>query len=294
MTDYFSDREYGSRPKVRESINKNVWDALQSLIEARINDASLAEAFPGDPCLDGNGIVSTDQDALWSRVRGDIPCLFDGYSDSLPDTPKILDLVQFIARHIVNPIRLDWHVHRKHQHLEFDRAEGLRKFVDDINRIFSRNGLAYELTESGIVKRTIPAPIAEMMKRTHVRTGDNHLDGLLETAIDRFLSPKPEGRQDALEKLWDAFERLKTVEAGKDKREQANALIDRATSGDSPVFRLIVEKEFRALTDAGNELRIRHSEIGSEPVGDSGEKDYLFSRMFSLFWLVLKATGRMS
>ena len=133
-----------------------------------------------------------------------------------------------------------------------------------------------------------------MMKRTHFRTGDDHLDDLLETAIDRFLSPKPEARQDALEKLWDAFERLKTIEAGKDKRIQAGALIDRAISGDAPVFRVIVEEDFRALTDVGNKLRIRHSEIGKEPAGDGGEKDYLFSRMYSLLWLVLKATGRMS
>lgn len=296
MTDYFSDREYGPRPKVREDINKNVWDAIESLIDNRINDGSLAKAFPGEPCLDGNAIVSTDQAALWNRVRGDIRGIFDEHYDSfaLPDTPMILDFVEFIARHVEEPIRLDWHGPLKHHHLEFDRVEGLRKFVEDVNRIFSRNGLAYELTESGTVKRTIPVPIADMMKRTHFRTGDDHLDDLLETAIDRFLSPKPEARQDALEKLWDAFERLKTIEAGKDKRIQAGALIDRAISGDAPVFRVIVEEDFRALTDAGNKLRIRHSEIGKEPVGDGGEKDYLFSRMYSLLWLVLKATGRMS
>ncbi len=34
--------------------------------------------------------------------------------------------------------------------------------------------------------------------------------------------------------------------------------------------------------------------LKSLQVGDGGEKDYLFSRMFSLLWLVLKATGRMS
>ena len=145
-----------------------------------------------------------------------------------------------------------------HHHLKIDREAGLEKFVEDINRIFSRNGLAYELSESGAIERTVPAPMADLVKRTSFRTGDNDLDGLLDTAIDRFLSPKPEARQDALEKLWDAFERLKTIEGGKDKKARATALIDRAISDDAPVFRSVVETEFKTMTKVGNELRIRH------------------------------------
>ena len=136
--------------------------------------------------------------------------------------------------------------------------------------------------------------MADLVKRTSFRTGDSDLDGLLDTAIDRFLSPNPEARQDALEKLWDAFERLKTIEGGKDKKARAAALIDRAVSDDAPVFRSIVVTEFKAMTKAGNELRIRHSEVGHEPVGETGEKDYLFMRLYALVWLMLKRTRRLS
>ena len=48
------------------------------------------------------------------------------------------------------------------------------------------------------------------------------------------------------------------------------------------------------MTKAGNELRIRHSEVGHEPVGETGEKDYLFMRLHSLVWLMLKRTWRLS
>src|SRR5260370_34129934 len=62
------------------------------------------------------------------------------------------------------------------------------------------------------------------------QTGDAETDRLLEAARRRILSPKPEDRQDALEKLWDAFERLKTLEPGANKREQADALLDRVAA----------------------------------------------------------------
>ena len=48
------------------------------------------------------------------------------------------------------------------------------------------------------------------------------------------------------------------------------------------------------MTKVGNELRIRHVEVGHEPVGETGEKDYLFMRLYSLVWLMLKRTWRLS
>ncbi len=136
--------------------------------------------------------------------------------------------------------------------------------------------------------------MAERFKRAEFRTGDQDLNDLLDTAIERFLLPTPEARQDALEKLWDAFERLKTIEAPGDKQRGATILINKAIAADATVFRSAITNEFRAMTKIGNKLRIRHSEVGQEPVGNNGEKDYLFMRLFSLIWLMLKGTGRLS
>ena len=290
MTDYYTDREFGPKPRVKENINRKVWDAIESLIESRIGDDSLSCAFPRDRCpADGYPFVGTDSDAIVKRVRGD--GIEEVFNRSLPSTHQILEYVEFIARHIEKPIRLDsnWDNYWKHYHLQFDREEGLRDFVNEINTIFSRNCLAYELTSSGSVRRILPAPIIEMINRTPFQTGDDDLDGLLDTAVTRFLSGESEAKQDAIEKLWDAFERLKTIEPGKDKRTKAKALIRRATSNGAPVFRSIVENEFSALTHAGNALHIRHSEVGKELVGNDGEKDYVFSRMFALINFLLNA-----
>ena len=48
------------------------------------------------------------------------------------------------------------------------------------------------------------------------------------------------------------------------------------------------------MTTAGNKLHIGHPEVGQEPVGETGEKDYLFMRLYALVWLMLKRTRRLS
>ena len=296
MTDYFSDHEFGPKPKVEETIGEVVWEAIFSLVETMINNGSLSYNFPLS-CLDGNAICGTNEDAMMKAIRaeiGDLDVDWRYSSYNVPETAAILDLVIFVARNVAKPTQLDWHQYAKHYHLELDRERGLQKFVEDINRLFSRNGLAYTLTDSGTIERTLPALVAEQLKRAAFRTGDQELDDLLDNAVKRFLSPKPEAKQDALEKLWDAFERLKTIEAPGSKKVTAGKLINKATVSVGAVFRLVVQEEFSALTKIGNDLRIRHSEVGKEAVGDNGEKDYLFMRLFLLIWLMLKGTGRLS
>ncbi len=306
MTTYFSDRELGPKPAVEEAIDGVVWQAILSIIDTRVNDGSLAYGFPSH-CPDGNAIEGTDRHAMWTLLRAEIGELagdeaegWDTFSymmrsaENLPNTSAILDLIEFVARHVGQPTEGRWHNFFRHHHLELDREQGLRNFVEDINRLFSRNGLAYKLTATGIMERTVPAPMAERFKRKGFRTGDQELDDLLDASIERFLVPTPKARQDALEKLWDAFERLKTIEAPGNKKAGATILIDEAVAADASVLRSAIATEFRALTKIGNDLRIRHSEVGKEPVGDNGEKDYLFMRLFSLIWLMLKGTGRLS
>ncbi|OYT68309.1 MAG: hypothetical protein CFK52_15325, partial [Chloracidobacterium sp. CP2_5A] len=96
------------------------------------------------------------------------------------------------------------------------------------------------------------------------RTGDAETDRLLEAARKLILAPDVDRRRDALEKLWDAFERLKALEPGPDKRAQAEALLDRAAGPAAPRLRALVGEEAKALTDIGNSFRIRHSETSQE------------------------------
>jgi hypothetical protein len=105
-------------------------------------------------------------------------------------------------------------------------------------------------------------------------------------------APDFDQRRDSLEKLWDAFERMKTLEPGADKRSQADALLNRAAGISMPGIRILLGEEAKALTDIGNRFRIRHAESSQEIISTSEQIDYLFQRMYAFIRLVLKSTGR--
>ncbi len=62
------------------------------------------------------------------------------------------------------------------------------------------------------------SPVLRTVVSGGFKTGDPVLDELLRVAQSKFLSNNPNLRKEAMEKLWDAWERLKTLEIGKDKR----------------------------------------------------------------------------
>jgi hypothetical protein len=51
--------------------------------------------------------------------------------------------------------------------------------------------------------------LAEELRRVLFQTGDPELDAMLEAARTKFLSPDPNVRRESLEKLWDAWERVR-------------------------------------------------------------------------------------
>jgi hypothetical protein len=177
----------------------------------------------------------------------------------------------------------------QHTHYTYDKAGGQTRFEEDINRIFERNGLAFNLV-GGEVGRIAPAVFQEALAETVFKTGDAILDEMLESARQKFLNRSFTMRRESLEKLWDAWERLKTVEAGKDKKAKVTVLLDKA--GAEPTFRGILEVEAKSLTELGNTLMIRHSETDKIPIRESVQVDYLFQRMFAMLVLLLKASGR--
>lgn len=291
---YFSDRERGPRARTKEAIPERVWEAVYELIQSRINDGSFGASFP-DMCIDGRGPTGTDAGALWRTARAEIPDLPEYIrADEVPDLLVILDLLEFCARSIGQPIQRSFHSYFGHHHLDFDREAGLAGFVAAVDRLFARNGIAFELTAEGIARRLGPPLLRDELGQAVFRTGDPDTDRLLEDARGRFLSPQLTDRQDALDKLWDAFERIKTLEAGANKRETAAQLLDRAASAQAPKFRAFLDNEAKELTTIGNSLRIRHSETDKEPVQASEQVDYLFHHLFSFLFLLLRATRRAS
>lgn len=65
-----------------------------------------------------------------------------------------MDLIQFCFKHIAKLINGKFHEFYGHYHINnFDEQNGRDEFVDKINTIFYRNGLAYELKFSGEIKK---------------------------------------------------------------------------------------------------------------------------------------------
>jgi hypothetical protein len=284
---YFSDRERGERPRTAEDVPPTVWAALVDLIDERINDGALGYGFP-EFCPDGAGCCGCDSMKLARRLKAEIPDLdWPLRVDEAPEIASMMDLLEFCARNIGKPIEHGRHSYFSHRHLGHDVETGQAQFRADLDLLFRRNGVAFEMDENGLMHRLAPEGLREALAIARFQTGDEALDRLLESARSKFLSPKNQIRREALESLWDAFERLKTVDAPGNKRAGIAMLLDSTASG--PRFRQLLEGEARTLTDAGNTFQIRHNEVDQEPVTSLAEVDYLFHRLFALTQLLLAA-----
>ena len=290
---YFSDREQGPRPRIGELIDLTAWGGLAVLVQRLINSHWFAQDYSED-CPDGRGVAGTDKNSLALSLRAELPLLgqpdeatwnWSLDSGALPPTPAILDLIEFSYRTVAKPRPVDHHDFFGHDHLAFDSAGGKADFRANVNRILARNGLAFELDARGLVIRLAPPVLRETLGTTEFRTGDAHLDSMLEAARTKYLSPDPTVRREGLEKLWDAWERLKTVLVAGDKKASAKALLDRAAT--EPAMRSRLESEAKELTEIGNSFMIRHTETGKTPIGSSEQVDYLFHRLFALIRLLI-------
>jgi hypothetical protein len=133
-------------------------------------------------------------------------------------------------------------------------------------------------------QRPIPPVLFEAMGRLPP-SGDVTLDEILRDACRKFKDPAPAVRRDAVEKLWDAWERLKTLDNASDKKLSVKELLDSACS--EPNFRNLLEAEAVALTKTGNDFQIRHFEASKTPVPGPAEFEYLFHRLYALIHYLL-------
>jgi len=285
---FFSDREYGERPRSDERLTENVWDGIRAEIAARVSDGSFGATYP-KTCEDGAGPVGTDETSFWHALRARVPDLENApwwNTNQLPPLPAAMDTIEFCWRSIGKPLqRGQEHEFFRHFHLYYDVEAGRTEFRNAINQIFARNGTAFELRDGGVLIRIAGPVIREAVSSSFFSTPDRDLNEMLEIARRKFLDPDESIRREALEKLWDAFERIKTIGTGNDKAAKAEAMLSRICGPSSPRFRDTMSNEARALTTIGNSLQIRHSETTQERLAWSGHVDYLFHRMFAFLYL---------
>jgi hypothetical protein len=286
----FTDRYGQGLPRTKEELDDDSRAALWGLLANRIQEEWFGFAFP-DQCRDGylyagTAINRLQRDMgmyriLWplDQLRADEPAT-DG---------QVFDAVEYSFQHVAEPSNPQLHSYMSHTHYDYDQDKGRTRFQDDVNRLFERNGLAFELKD-GEVRRIAPAVLHEALEQGVFNTGDDDLDRLLHTAREKFLHRSLDVRREGLEKLWDAWERLKTVEPGKDKKAQATALLDKAAA--EPTYRAMLANEAMVLTKIGNDFMIRHTETNKTPINESTHVDYMFHRMFAIIRLLLKMSGR--
>lgn len=121
----------------------------------------------------------------------------------------------------------------------------------------------------------------ELLFDNQKQTDDEELNKLIQEAKDRFFNPKD--KHIALEKLWDAFERIKTYFNGNKKQSSGKLVSLVSKDFDFELF----ETEFLTLTKLGNNYRIRHHETDKKEIKEIKHENYLFFRMLSLIDLCL-------
>ena len=292
---YFSERENGEAPREKEEINETVWRGIQALISTGWQNGAFGAKYPL-ACRNGTAVVGMDVRAFIDSMRAEIPGLptypdyphyCENWTTADLSTLNILDIVEFCWKSIGKPIQTEYHDRLEHQHLKFDQIQGQEEFRKDIETIFRRNGIAYELTDEGRIERLVSPVFRDALTDTGPDTGESEFDRLLTTAKEKFIDPDPDTRREALESLWDAWERLKTIDQD-DKKSGIKAILDATARSESSKFRGALKEEATTLTEIGNSLRIRHSETDQEKLAQSEHADYLFYRLYSLIHLILR------
>src|SRR5438034_1456168 len=134
------------------------------------------------------------------------------YEGTIPTDGQVFDLIEFSYEFIAEAQDPSLHSYMSHSHYKYNRDSGRDKFANDVNRIFERNGIAFELKD-GEIMRIAPAMLQESLADAVFKTGDAILDNLLEVSRQKIMNCALEVRREALEKIWDAWERLKTIGA---------------------------------------------------------------------------------
>ena len=283
INEYFSERELGKAVLTTEEINYKVFNGVISIFNKYIQ--SFAKDYPMY-CEDFDSVIcDTNLSLLWSSLGAEIPNLkvplrfveneyqFDKYA--------FLDFLEFCYKHIYDVEEYEPHDYFKHHHLSFSKTNTMKEnFRKEVNRIFGRNSIIFYLNEFGQIKRKLPVAMDTVISNINLDTSDTRLNELVALAINNIQNAKLIDRIIALEKLWDAFERMKTYYSAEKKKSAEQLIKDVANKTDK--FDEVLSNEFKALTEIGNKYQIRHFENGKIQINSCEHIDYLFYRMLSV------------
>lgn len=155
------------------------------------------------------------------------------------------------------------------------------KFEKEINAIFKLNNINIEL-RNGEIHSTSNKAIG-LDDSTNI--DEAGLEELIRIAEDLYNKGN---YSYAVEKIWDAFERIKTYYYPTlDKKKSVEKIINDISYGNEHIKKMF-DIEFKVLTDIGNSYRIRHHEINKIDISKELHYKYFYKRCLALISVLLE------
>lgn len=155
------------------------------------------------------------------------------------------------------------------------------KFEKEINTIFKLNDISIEL-KSGEIHSTNNITIE---LDSSIRISEVGIEELIVTAEDLYRKGK---YSYAVEKIWDAFERIKTYYYPSLNKKKSAEKIIKDISFENENIKMMFDIEFKTLTDIGNNYRIRHHEINKIDISKELHYKYFYKRCLALISVLLE------
>lgn len=302
---YYTER-HGMRKPVEKTYTISVdhYALLLHCCEKYYNN--IAWKYP-EQCRDGYGCCGLDYSQFDLDLKYEIPSLFrdeygrisspvihrnifepDDKTDEY-DQYALLDFIEFFAQNCRDVIIGSFHSYYGHHHLTYKDTNGVfLQFQTEINDIFTKTGLLYHLNDDMEVERVFEySTLTQEVETAISSVSEPGTRQLLQEAISLHKSPSPNAARDAVEKIWDALERLKTYYTTLDKKASVNKIISDMAAGQVHFITMFTD-EFLALTKIGNDFRIRHHETDKVDITDVRHYDYFFNRCLSLIALAIQ------
>lgn len=315
----FSERNLGHQIRTNENLSFTFWKKLTQILDkmhkSNYFSISYPLIYPIYYDMDSNdylGHISSGQIYACddNRLSEDLNFYIDNdiswplqikkkERDWMPSKNQIFDIIEFLYSKI-NSIESNTY------HSEAYYEEGIsitvlkpkqndnsarEKFAKEINTLLSAGKMIYVFDEnlgeihSIISHETRQLIVSALDFKTFYL--DSEYSQFLKSACELISNPSFEKRYDALDKLWDAFDRLKCYFDPKNQNEKKTSckkILDLFPN--NPLFCIDLDKEMKILTDLGNQVRIRHKETYQETLTDSIQVNYLFNRCLAMIVLI--------
>lgn len=155
------------------------------------------------------------------------------------------------------------------------------QFENEINAIFKLNNINVELRDGEI--HSTNNKVIGLDDSTNINEAG--LEELIRIAEDLYNKGN---YSYAVEKIWDAFERIKTYYYPTlDKKKSVEKIINDISYGNEHIKKMF-DIEFKVLTDIGNSYRIRHHEKNKIDISNDLYYEYFYKRCLSLISILLK------